>query len=56
MGLERQWLQAVTTAVAICLLSKYANANTEPLHILTVHLCILFLLVEFSEIFCLWIS
>lgn len=29
MGLERQWLQAVTTAVAICLLSKYANANMD---------------------------
>lgn len=27
MGLERRWLQAVTTALAICLLSKYANAN-----------------------------
>lgn len=27
MGLERRWLQAVTTALAICLLSKYANTN-----------------------------
>lgn len=26
MGLERRWLQAVTAALAICLLSKYANA------------------------------
>lgn len=38
MGLERRWLQAVTAAVAICLLSKYANANMDPLHTFTMHL------------------
>lgn len=38
MGLERRWLQAVTTAVAICLLSEYAHANMDPLHLLTMRL------------------
>lgn len=36
MGLGRQWLQAVTAAVAICLISKYANENiiwTHSIHL-----------------------
>lgn len=50
MGLERRWLQAVTTALAICLLSKYANANMDPLHIFTMHLHNLFLILEVTDI------
>lgn len=50
MGLERRWLQAVTTALAICLLSKYANANMDPLHIFTMHLHNLFLILEVTDL------
>lgn len=49
MGQGRQWLQAVITAVAICLLSKYANANMDAWHTFTMHLHNLFLLVSFSR-------
>lgn len=47
MGLERRWLQAVTTAVAICLLSKYADAHMDPSHTFTMHLLISFLILSF---------
>lgn len=49
MGLVRQWLHTVTIAVAICLLSEYANGDMNVVHIFPMYLHKSFFFLNFQR-------